>query len=750
MRRILPIYLLSFIVMGLVSCQPTRFVPEGETMLRSVKLRSVEPTVNPADFRLHVRQEPNARWFSLLKVPLGLYSLSPTDTTRRAGRLFRKIGEPPVVYDEGLTLQSCRSLEQALRAKGYLHARVKADTSVSNRRTDLTYTLMPGQRYYVSEVVRDYDCDTIRRVIEDSAYHSMLHVGMPLDISRLTDERSRLVSNLQNRGYYRLNKEYVTFLVDTLPGSTSARLTMRFARPAGVDSTTAYRAFRYRNVSIQQQGFSGRGLRDGVFRNHVMIRPDSLYRESDVQRTYAALNSLQALSYSTLRLHEVTDSAGLLDADITVMRAKPHTITAELEGTNTNGDLGAAVGLTYSNRNIFRGSEVFSFKLRGAYEAITGLEGYNDENYIEYSAEASLRFPAFRLPFLRRSGGRNLRLTSDVRLLYNSQNRPEFHRRMLTGDWSYRWNHLERPNMQHRLDLLSLNYIFMPWISATFRKDYLDGESPRYSILRSSYENLFIMSSSYTFTYNSRRETPQPFMQEAWRSRGQWGLRCRLEVAGNLLYGLSSLFRASRTENNQYEVFNIAFSQYVRGEVDFSRLYAIDERNSLALHGYFGLAIPYGNSSVIPYEKRFFSGGANSVRGWSVRELGPGSFSGRDGKVDFINQTGNMKLDFSLEWRTHLFWKFDGAAFIDAGNVWNTRSYEGQENGQFKWNNFYRQIAVAYGLGLRFNLDYFVLRFDAGMKAVNPAVTHGREHWPIIYPRLSRDFTFHFAVGLPF
>ncbi|MBR1651936.1 MAG: BamA/TamA family outer membrane protein [Alloprevotella sp.] len=750
MRKFVHILLCALIVAGLSSCQPTRFVPEGETMLRSVKLRSTDESVNPADFRLHVRQEPNSRWFSLLKVPLGLYSLSPTDTTRRAGRLFRKIGEAPVVYDGTLTEQSRLSLEQALRSRGYLHARVKADTSVSKHRTDLTYTLEPGERYHVSQVMREYDSDTIRSVIEDSTFRSLLHDGMPLDISRLTEERSRLVSNLQNRGYYRINKEYVTFRVDTLEGESSARLTMRFTRPQGTDDALSYKAFRYRDISIQQQGFSGRGLREGVFRNHVALRPDSLYREADIQRTYAALNSLQALSYSTLRLHEAEDEPGRLDADVTVMRAKPHTVTAEVEGTNTNGDLGAAVGLTYSNRNLFRGSEVFSFKLRGAYEAITGLEGYSDENYIEYSAETSLRFPAFRLPFARRSGAENLRLTSDVRLLYNSQNRPEFHRRMLSGEWSYRWQHLSHTNMQHRLDLLSLNYIFMPWISSTFRRDYLDGESPRYSILRSSYENLFIMASAYTFTYSSHTETPTPFMQEAWRSRGQWGLRCRLEIAGNVLYGLSNLFGLPRTENNQYEVFNIAFSQYVRGEADFTRLFAIDERNSLALHGYFGIAIPYGNSSVIPYEKRFFSGGANSVRGWSVRELGPGSFRGRDGKVDFINQTGNMKLDLSAEWRTHLFWKFDGAAFIDAGNVWNTRRYEGQENGQFRWNNFYKQIAVAYGLGLRFNLDYFVLRFDGGMKAVNPAVTHGREHWPVIHPRFSRDFTFHFAVGLPF
>ena len=163
-----------------------------------------------------------------------------------------------------------------------------------------------------------------------------------------------------------------------------------------------------------------------------------------------------------------------------------------------------------------------------------------------------------------------------------------------------------------------------------------------------------------------------------------------------------------------------------------------------------GIAIPYGNSTIIPYEQRYFSGGANSVRGWSVRELGPGSFVGKDGNVDFINHTGNFKLDLNVEYRTHLFWKLDGAVFVDAGNVWNTRNYAGQEGGKFRFDTFYKQIAVAYGLGLRLNFDYFILRFDGGMKAVNPVYTTRREHFPIVHPRFSRDFTFHFAVGLPF
>ena len=176
----------------------------------------------------------------------------------------------------------------------------------------------------------------------------------------------------------------------------------------------------------------------------------------------------------------------------------------------------------------------------------------------------------------------------------------------------------------------------------------------------------------------------------------------------------------------------------------------LDNNNQLTLHAALGVAYPYGNSTVLPFEKRYFSGGANSVRGWSVRGLGPGSFKGKDGAIDFINQTGDMKLDMNMEFRTFLFWKFYGAAFVDAGNIWTLRKYDEQPGGQFKLDSFYKQIAVAYGLGLRLNFSYFILRFDMGMKAINPAYETKEEHYPIVNPRLSRDFAFHFAVGLPF
>lgn len=777
----------------LSACHPERFLSDDEFILHSNRLVVEASQVKSVDYEPYIRQTPNARWFGILRVPLSLYCLSPSDTTRRRGRFFRRIGEAPVVYSQQQTDFSASSMRQALQAKGWIHATVTADTVQRRRRIDVTYHATPGRRYYVSELLYSCDDDSLAEALKPVRRETVLYKGMPLDVTLLEQERSRIISALQDRGYYRLNSEFITYRVDTLLDDTGVRLTQIFSCPPGVSRTDAYRKYSIGNINVYEDAApSDSGLhtlrvafrngkrevvsdlpaadttlhtvnfyaprklhiRRGVYLNHIILRPDSLFSESDVQHTYSGLNALQAIRYSMLRLRPAAEDSARLDADLTITRTKPHSVSAELEGTNTNGNLGAVASLTYSDRNTLRGAEVLSLKLRAAYEAITGLEGYSEENYFEYGIEGTLRFPAFHLPFSSLEGRRQMRATSNISLMFNSQDRPEFHRRVLTGSWNYAWNHADHPGIAHHLSVLQLNYVFMPWISDTFRKDYLDGEDTKYSILRSSYEDLFIMSSAYSFTYNSQQEHQQRRTPFSTPSTGQlskgWQLKAKVEIAGNVLYGFSALTHAQKNESGQYKLFNIAFSQYVKTELDFTRIVPFDERGAFAFHAYFGIAIPYGNASTIPYEKRFYSGGANSVRGWGVRELGPGSYTGRDGKVDFINQTGNIKLDLQAEWRSHLFWKFDGALFVDAGNIWNTRAYPGQEEGKFKFDKFYKQIAVSYGLGLRFNLDYFVLRFDAGMKAINPAYESGRKHYPIIHPNLSRDFAFHFAVGLPF
>ena len=747
----------------LTGCSAVRFVPKGRSMLTRVHLTSNNPQVAAADYRNYVRQEANSRWLSTLKVPLGIYCLSGTDEHNALNRIVHRIGEAPVVYNDTLTGYSMAALRMALQSKGYLQARVDTTLTQKRRRVALTYRLLPGNRSYVHELRREFDNDTVRRLIMADSSNSKLYKGMPLDLALLGEERTRIVHRLQNNGYMNANNEYVSFVADTLPLSQAVRLTLRVQAPRGVDRRMAYQVYRIGRVSLTELNTEEAPTDSSFYRNitfeaaghtrinrHTYVRnlfvlPDSLYRDLATQYTYQNLNALAAVNYSNIHYAQPAPGDSTVNVHLLVQLNKPNGISFDLEGTNTAGDFGGAATLTYTQRNLFRGAESFFLKFRGAYEAIRRLEGYRNQNYTEYGVEATLRFPTLPIS----PGERNLRTykgSTDFSVMYNSQNRPEFYRRVLTGTWSVDWNRHARPNLRHHLDIVSLNYVFMPWISDTFRRTYLEGDNPRYAVLRYSYENIFIMRAAYGFVYNSLRT---PGSANLYRTNG-YQIRAGVETAGNLLYGISKMLRMHQTADGSYAIFSIPYSQYVKFDVDFSKSVRLSENNSLAWHAAFGLAIPFGNSKVIPYEKRYFSGGANSVRGWNVRQLGPGRYAQKDGNIDFINQTGNLKIDLSMEYRSALFWKFEGAAFVDAGNVWTTRGKTGPDGGQFRFDSCLREMAVSYGLGLRLNLNYFIVRFDGGMKAIDPAMPSGALHYPIFHPNLSRDFTLHFAVGLPF
>ena len=745
----------------LVSCSSARLLKDDEQLLASVTLTSDTKLANPMQLRQQVKQEPNSRWFSLSKVQLGMYCLAGNGNNGMA-KLLRKLGEPPVVYNHELTEQTCHSLNLAMKNQGYRHARIFADTTINKHKVDVHYHIECGAQNYIQSIKLLCDDSVMQHVVEQSMKNTKLRTGMALNVDALRSERARLVNSLRNQGYYNVNKEYVSFIVDTCDEDYAVDLTLLVAKPIGIDSLTAYQKYKIGKVEVLEnlQGerkpetttYEGLDfyydesylkLKPRVYSTLIAIRPDSIYSERNVTSTYSALNSLPAVSHSFINA-KVNNQNQTIDYQVLAHPAKPHGLTVELEGTNTAGDLGAAALMTYTHRNLLRGAELFEIKLRGAYEAISGLEGYTNENYWEYSIESKLTIPTLSIP-----GFEELRYshkaTSELSLLYNAQERPEFHRKLLSAGFSYNWKRLGQEKWQHRWDVVSLNYMFMPWISSTFRNNYLEGDDPRYAVLRYSYENLFIMKMGYNFIYNSHRiGNNSTYQTNAWQVKGSF------ETAGNSLHLMRKVLGAEHEQDGTYKIFDIAYSQYVKFDIDFVKSFLLTDNSSIALHAALGLAIPYGNSDIIPYEKRYFSGGANSVRGWSVRELGPGSFKGKDGKIDFINQTGNLKLDLSMEYRTYLFWKFYGAAFIDAGNVWNTRNYSDQPGGTFEIENFYQQIAVAYGLGLRINLGYFILRLDGGMKAINPNIANGKEHYPILAPKFTRDFTFHFAVGLPF
>ena len=462
--------------------------------------------------------------------------------------------------------------------------------------------------------------------------------------------------------------------------------------------------------------------------------PGQLYDERTVEQTYASFATLRALRNVNIRFSEVQENDTMkLNCTILTSPAKLQGVGVDLEGTNSAGDFGFATSLNYQHRNFFKGSEVFSAKLRGAYEALSGKhEG--GSNFWEFGAETSVMFPRFLFPFLNENFRRKIRATTELKLSYSVQTRPEFKRAIASVNWNYVWQ--DRSNMQarHVFKLLDIDYVHLPEISQSF-KDSLPETTLLYN-----FTDQFVVGTGYTYSFNNYN--PQN------RLRNTHSMRFSFEMAGNLLYGLSKITGAEKDKEGRYELFGINYAQFVKGDVDFSKSIVLDSRNKLAFHVGVGVGYPYGNSKMLPFERSYFAGGANSVRGWSVRSLGPGSMP-EDSVKSFAQQVGDIRLDLNLEYRTKLFWKFEMAAFVDAGNIWTFHKDESRPNGNFDFSRFYKEIALSYGLGLRLDFDFFLLRFDTGMKAYNPQQS-GKKKWAILHPNFKDNFAWHFAVGYPF
>lgn len=787
------IFALGIILMG--SCSPNKFLVNGDTLLESVKMQSDNNAVSPSSFETYVRQRPNTKWFNLWKAPLALYSLSPTDTAKRSSRFWRRLGEAPVIYSEEQTANTCTSLTMALKDRGYLQAHVDADISTNSKkkRTKVEYRLHTGKPYIISNISRTANTPDIDSLIQSDIASSLLYPGMKMDASALDKERSRLTSMLRNHGYYLMLKNYFHYDVDTLDGPSRVSLHLYCdipqSLPDNTNTSTSSEAPNNPYHSKVCQIFYLDSiivsppvpLRKGFLRRQLGLRSGDIFRESDVNNAYRSLMNLETVSYVSIRSRISNGSTNLSDTtnhqidttnhqidtlrsplvneDVSILMRPINTFGLEVEGTNTAGNLGAALNLLFTNRNLFRGAEVWTTKLHGAYEAISGLEGYSDQNYFELGIETKLTFPSLLTPF---RGLNKHRGNTALSLQWNTQERPEFHRRVLTALWSYQWG-THSGRVKQRLDLPSLNYVYMPWISTTFRHDYLEATSYRSALIRYAYEDLLVFNTTYSHEWTSNPSNqrslatantgnvygPRPAESfDVTQVRLLWSV----ESAGNLLWLLSSPLGFSKNSDGYYKLFDVAYAQYLKFDIDASASFFINARNSLAIHGAMGVAQPYGNTLIVPFEKRYFGGGANGIRGWGVRELGPGNYKGEDGRVDFINQTGNLKLLMQAEWRSNLFWKLNGAFFVDAGNIWTTRRYAVTgKGGQLQLSDFWKQIALSYGIGLRLNLDYFILRFDLGIKAINPAYkTTDSKYLPLVHPRFGRDATFHFAVGLPF
>ncbi|MDF9829650.1 BamA/TamA family outer membrane protein [Parabacteroides sp. PF5-6] len=775
-RRIVSMSVLLFL---LASCSTTKFVEGDQYLLDKVVIESDNPDFGTSELNSYVRQQPNFKLFGLVKWQLYVYNWSGRNANNWFNKQLRRIGEAPVILDSMLVEQSQAELGRFLFNKGYIDAGLTSSIDTTRRKKAVvTYHITSNEPYRIGEYnsrVDDARIDSIihltpvKRSALSNTFRSasenftpLIKEGNLFDRDVLDEERQRATSLLRRRGYYAFNRDHLGYLADSTHNQhlVDVDLVLKPFRKYHADGSVTevpHRQYYINNVSILTDynalddnlstrfiptdtvknkaltiiyGQRGKNIRSNVLRDAVYLSPGQLYNERNVEQTYSALTSLRALKNVNLRFTEYEENDSLkLDCIVQTSFSKPQSIGFDVEGTNNAGDLGFASSLSYQHRNIFRGAEVFSARIRGAYESLGG-----SDSYWEYGGEASILFPRFLFPFLDYDFKRRLRASTELRLSYNKQDRPEYERSIFSGSWNYIWQDRSNVLARHTFKLLDVDYVLLPSIDPDFKNSLPE------ALLRYNYTDQFIVATGYTYSFNNY--SPQN------RMRNTHSLRVSVETAGNVLYALSNLTKSSKDSNGRYSLFGTNYSQFVKADIDVSRGIVLDNRSRLAFHVGVGVGVPYGNAEMLPFERRYFSGGANSVRGWSVRDLGPGSMAVND-TTSFAYQVGDVRLDLNVEYRTKLFWKFELAAYVDAGNIWTIRPYVDQPDGNFDFSRFYKEIAVSYGLGLRLDFDFFLLRFDTGFKAYNPQ-ERGSKRWAISHPNFGKNFAWHFAVGYPF
>lgn len=758
-------YLIVALWILLAGCDATKHVADGSYLLNKVDIKTDTKGVGKSDLKPYLRQKPNSSVFLLGKVRLHMYNIAENDSTW-LNRQLKKYGEAPVLYSDRMTGLSMEQLRLHLSNKGFLNAEVDTTVIKKNKKAHVTYRITGNKPYLIRNVgdtVRATDT-TIYNILKENKKLDFIKEKARFDLEELEKARVNMTAEVRNNGYYNFSKEHLYYLADTCVGNHQVDITLGLNNPT--DSTTHQR-FRIGDVyvfngvdplvladsnrhymldtvsyrTIHVVSSKKRLLLPQAIYYNTFIRPGRLFSDKIVERTYSSLNTMGPIAQTAVALHPIVrNDSNFLNADITITPGNLHYMQFGLDGTNTAGDLGIASNVTYEHRNIFKGGEQLRVRLNGAYEFISASDSANllEQSYYEYGSEVFLSVPQLLLPWIMKRLKDQPSASTEFSVGATFQKRPEYLRQFFHMSSKFQWARMDW-RLMNVVKPLAITYVRMPWKSQRFIDHYLNEDlNP---ILKASYEQQLIVLSSYEIAYTNIHYNHIP--------KFPFRIRAGIEVAGHLPRLVSAMGGSKIGKSGKQEIFRIPYAEYVKSDFDFAPTYAFDHKNVLAAHIAIGVAYPYGNSSILPFEKRYFSGGANSVRGWSTRTLGPGVYNRDVRGYDFARKVGDIKLDMSVEFRRKLNKLFELATFVDAGNNWTIKEYEEQPGGYFQFNSFYKELALAYGLGLRLNLNFLVLRLDAGMKAHNPGLPKN-ERWTIFKPQFKRDFALHFAIGYPF
>lgn len=748
-------YIAGIIMLSLLaSCSATKKVPAGDALYMGATIKVDGPGLSAKkrkelreDLSGLTRPKPNQR---IAGIPFKLLFNN--------SKLFRKKGEPPVLLSTVDLEYNEKVLQSSLENRGFFVAKVRSDTTVRRKKARAIYTVQPGPAYSINQVTFSDDTTALQKTINETKEKSFLKPGDPFDLAVIKGERERIDAHLKEKGFYYFDPDFIIVQADTTIGNNQVNLFVKIKPETPAQSKDIYTindVYIYSQFGLRANQADTSKTKAAFYKGYYVVDPRKLYKprlfeqamqfdpgdvynRTDHSQTISRLVNLNLFKFVKNRFESVPgiDSAKL-NAYYYLTPFPKKALRGEVNAnTKSNNLTGSSITIGWRNRNTLRGGELFTVDATGGFEVqYSGqMQGFNT---FRAGIETNFMLPRFLTPFFRLEPKGSFVPKTNFLLGYDILNKQKLYSmQSFRAAWGYNWK--ENIYKEHQFNLVSINYV-QPLVITDLYADSAKGNPT----LLKAVEKQFILGTNYNYNYNQM--VGKPTMSSGVYFNGN------IDLSGNVA-GL--LTGADAKNNKPSTLFNAQFSQYVKFETDIRYYAKLSETAVWANRFIAGLGLPYGNSLQLPYIKQFFVGGTNSVRAFRSRSVGPGSYVDTTVTTFLPDQSGDIKLELNTELRVKLFSIVHGAVFVDAGNIWLFNEDPNKKGAKFN-KNFLGDLAVGGGVGLRFDVSFFVIRFDVATPFRKPWLV-GKERWVIDQIKLrspawrKENLVFNIGIGYPF